>query len=229
MAPWQASPGGVDLSAGKRYVANAPQRILPEPAQLLTHAHPWARLEYATVETAGARGNFALGIERHGTAHGLLLWFDAELVPGVHICNGPGHPPTPYCPMFLPWPEPVAVEQGDRVGVDLRGNLIDGDYVWSWETRVIRARDDSRSAFHFRQSTFLSAPLAPRTLARRASGYRPNLSDEGRLALFVLSRMGSTESLGDIAAQLMARHAGRFGSQRDALDFVAALSGRYSE
>lgn len=229
LRPWQVTPEGIDLSAAARYVLNSCHKYRASADQMLTDAHAWAELDYAEIDSPHARGSFNLRFSRAGMAHGLLLWFDGELAPGITICNAPGAPKTPYAPLLLPWPEPVAVQKDDRVDVALRGDLVGSDYVWSWNSLVrVRGAQGERT-FKFRQSTFLGMPLTRESLSRRASGSSPRLNREGEAARFVLERMQGSTPLGEIAEQLALRYGGRFRSAREALDYVAGLSGEYGE
>src|SRR5438874_2184067 len=82
-------------------------------------------------ESRGASGELNFRIERAGTAHGLCLWFDAQLLEGICYSSGPDGA-TVYGQTLLPWPEPVAVRQGQELHVHLAADLIGSDYVWRW-------------------------------------------------------------------------------------------------
>lgn len=225
--PWKREPQGLDLSAGLRYVLNAFRRHRPDAAQLLTAEVPWAEIDYRTIESADARGDADFEVTRPGTGHGLVLWFDGQLAPGVVIPNGPGRPRTPYGSMFLPWPEPVTLAPGDRVTVRLRADLLGEDYVWTWKSEIVRRPDGRGSPLRFEQSTFAGAPLTRQTLSRREAQARPRLGPDGEAARFVLDRLDGKTTLADIADELASQPCGRFASPREALDFVARLSGLY--
>ncbi|MCM2326658.1 MAG: 50S ribosomal protein L11 methyltransferase, partial [Lysobacter sp.] len=81
--PWLRKPESLDLSAGLRFVLNSTYSLRARADQLLTEPRPWAELDYRTIESANARGRIGLQAAREGRGHGLLLWFDGELVPGV--------------------------------------------------------------------------------------------------------------------------------------------------
>jgi protein arginine N-methyltransferase 1 len=166
-------------------------------------------------------------VTRDGTAHGLAVWFDAVLTDGVGFSNAPGAPELIYGQAHFPWPEAVPLREGDEVECHLRADLVGGDYVWSWESKVHRREKPDAVDVHFRQSTFLGAPLTPESLARRASTHVPNLSTDGEITLAALKRMQAGVSLGSLAEELSRQHPARFRSPQDALDFVSDLSVRY--
>ena len=219
--PWQSSPENVDLSPASRYVENAPSSVRFKPSQLLSTPVAWATIEYHSVAAANVRGEFALQAKRAGMAHGLLLWFETELLPDVKISNAPGRPKTVYGQFFLPWPQPIELTKGMGVDVTLRADLIGEDYVWTWESRVAEN--------HFRQTSFAAAPLTAESLAKRAAHHRPTLGREGTIAQFVLERMSGSLSLAEIGAELARAFPERFRSEREGFDYAAKLSGEFGE
>ncbi len=221
LLPWQSSPENLDLSPASRYVENAPSGVHFKSRQLLSTPLPWAMIDYQSVASANVRQDLALTAKRAGTAHGLLLWFETELLPDVKISNAPGRPKTVYGQFFLPWPQPVELTKGMGADVKLRADLIGEDYVWTWESRV--------AGLHFRQTSFAAAPLTAESLARRAAHHRPTLGHEGKIAQFVLERMSGSHALAEIGAEFARAFPARFRSEREAFDYAAKLSGEYSE
>lgn len=221
LAPWQASPEKLDLSPASRYVENAPGGVRFKSKQLMTAPVAWTAIEYESVSSAKVRGTFTLKAKRAGTAHGLLLWFDSELLPGIMISNAPGRPKTVYGQFFLPWPHPVDLAKGTRVEIELRADLVGEDYVWTWESRA--------AGHHFRQTSFAAAPITAESLARRAAHHRPTINRDGKIAQFVLERMSGSLSLTEIGAELAHAFPNRFPSEREAFDYAAKLSGEFGE
>jgi hypothetical protein len=57
-------------------------------------------------------GKLAFRAKRNGTAHGICVWFETELYEDIGFSSGPESPGTIYGQLFLPWLEPVAIEEG---------------------------------------------------------------------------------------------------------------------
>lgn len=227
--PWRDGVEGLDLSAAIRYATNSRHALSKGRGKLLTEGAPWATIDYQTVESASASGSASLNVTDAGTGHGLALWFDGELVPGITISDAPGKPETVYSPLFLPWPEPVGLDATSRVSVKLRADHIGGDYIYSWETRIHNCGAPPAQELRFRQSDFLGTPLTHESLARHASGHKPVASAEGVAAKYVLDRMNGSAPLTEIATGLAAEFPGQFSSLRAALDFAASLSLQYGD
>ena len=184
----------------------------------------WATLDYYTIENPDVSGELSWTVERPGTAHGLVVWFDAELAEGIGFSNRPGEPELIYGQAFFPFESALALEPGDAVSVTLSANLVDGEYLWRWDTRV---RSDERVKANFRQSTFYGSPLALDKLKRRAADYVPQADDKAEIDRFVLERINGQASLGEIAQALAARYPERFAEFKDALTYSADLAERY--
>ena len=114
---------------------------------------------------------------------------------------------------------------GDTVMVDLRAELVAGEYVWQWNTTVHDAGGAQKA--RFRQSTLLGVPLSAASLRRRDATHVPTLGEDGEVDRHVLEAMAGGRSLGHIARELATRFPGRFSRLEAALEHVADLSVRY--
>jgi protein arginine N-methyltransferase 1 len=227
--PWLANDYGLDLHAGHRLVVNTWRKVNATVDQLLVVPQPWATLDYASVENPNVAGALSWRSERRGTAHGVLVWFDAELAEGIGFSNAPGGPALIYGQAFFPLQEPVPLDEGDLVEVSLRADLIDDDYVWRWDTRVSAAADAGQTKASFRQSTFYGAPLSVEGLKRREAGYTPPRSEAAEIDQYVLSLIDGRRNLSEIAEHLVARCPHRFPRRQDALTRAADVAQRYSQ
>jgi type I protein arginine methyltransferase len=226
LGPWQCGPFGLDLRAALPLLYNDTVKMRAVPQQLLTEAQSWALLSYDTVASPHVQGTVRWAISRQGTAHGVLLWFDSVLVEDVGFSNAPAAPALIYGQLFLPWPEPVAVAEGDLVEVALRAQLVGEKYVWCWNSKVCTCAAPAQVRCHFQQSTFQSTLLSAERLRKTAAGFVPTLSEEARVHQFVLERLQGpgAKTLGDLARELAERFPLRFPTWERALSFLGALS-----
>jgi hypothetical protein len=225
---WQSAPYGLKLHSALRFVDNTWRKYRAAAADVLCEPVQWAHLDYTTIDNARVRGSATCTIASDGTAHGLLAWFDTQLTEGVGFSNRPGAPEAIYGQAFFRWPCAVSLQAGDTVSFELRADPMGSDYVWTWTTEIRTKTAPEVVAHRFRQSMFLSAPLSPDTLRKRAATFTPTLSATGELALGTLERMRAGASLDELARALHAAHPERFRSFDDALGFVGELSERYS-
>jgi protein arginine N-methyltransferase 1 len=225
--PWLTTPYGIDLSAAQPLAVNNWRKAHFKPEQLLVRPQQWATLDYRSIEHPNVAGSLAWEAERSGTAHGLALWFDAELGEGIGFTNAPDQPELIYGHAFFPLQTPVAVDSGDRIEVNLQANLIGDDYVWNWNTRI-RSGIASPKA-DFRQSTFYGAPLAPSQFTRHEAGYIPTMNEAAEIDRLCLQLIDGSTPLGDIARHLASRYPEQFPRWDAALPYVAQFWQRYAQ
>lgn len=221
--PWSETPYGFDMARAGRYLNNAWYSGRADPQQLLSEPAEWARLDYRTIESPNAAGQVMLEITQSGTAHGLLVWFDATLFDDVGFSNRPGVDPHPlvYGSGFFPWPHAVAVEAGDGVAVAIDVKLIGGSYVWRWRSEV-RAQDGQQKE-NFQQGSFYANPLSLADLQRKKPDFVPTLGRKGEIARFTLNLVEGQLSNLEIAARLLEQYPADFSGRKAALTYVTNL------
>jgi len=225
--PWERNGYGLDLGAVRPLVTNDWRKCRARPSQLLLEPRPWAALDFATIEDPDASGAVTWVGTRAGMAHGLVLWFDADLGHDVSFSNAPGAPELIYGHAFFPLSEPVTLASGDTVSVSLTATLVGDSYVWSWTTCIREGPGAGRVKADFRQSTFFAVPLAGATVARRSADHVPALTEEGRLDLLILTSLEARMPLGRIADRVLATFPACCSSWDEALARVADASTKY--
>src|SRR5712664_1215767 len=171
VAPWLNSSSGQNLSSAAPLLLNASYSSLFNREQLLTEAQTWAVLDYSVGVKACAAADLNFSATRAGTAHGVCLWFETELIDGIGYSSGPGSQKTVYGQVLLPWLQAVPVQHGQRVCVSLQANLVGEEYIWRWETKFYGNGEEADRCF--RQSTFQGANFTPQALRRCAADFVP--------------------------------------------------------
>ena len=226
--PWDHNSLGQDLSAARQLIVNNSQKVRVSPEQLLTTHQLWTTLDYGSVENPDVRGNLDWRVERAGTGHGILVWFDAELAEGIGFSNAPSTPETVYGSLFLPWTQPVSLAPGQAVGVSLEAKLVEHDYVWRWITRIEPLQGLGAPPIHFDQSQLNGEVLSAAQLHRIAADYVPHLSEEGHLRRRTFELIDGQVSLGEIAHRLATEFPERFPKCEQALSYAGGISQEYS-
>lgn len=227
--PWTDNPYGLDMGAARPIVTNT-WDVTDEitPGQFLTDPQVWAVLDYRTITNPNVSNELTWSMDRSGVGHGFCVWFDTILFDVVGFSTAPGRTKTVYHNALFPWTAPVALEPGDRVSISLRANLVSGDYVWQWDTRISSRGDTGHVKAHYKQSTFYGVPLSPDQLRKTGSGYLPTLNEDGQIHQFILHKMDGATPLGDIAKELVDRFPMRFPNWPHAMARVGELSRKYS-
>jgi protein arginine N-methyltransferase 1 len=226
VSPWTNSIPLLELSPSLSLLLNGSYSSHFNGDQLLTEAQTWGMLDYSAGAKASQAANLDFSVRRSGTAHGICLWFEAELCDGITYSSGPAPSKSIYGQVFLPWLEAVPVQDGQSVNVNLQANLVGDDYIWRWETRV---PGNGKGADRcFRQSTFEGANFAPQALRRRAADFVPSLSEEGYADRWLVQAMDGKTSLQQMAQTAAEKFPTIFPGWEDALHRAAELARQFS-
>lgn len=188
---------GLSDHAVRRCIMNARtnDRDTPiAPEDVLTEHMTWGALEYGATPPKNLSGRSELAVVAAGTAHGIAVWFQTELLPGIGYDTAPGRTPT-YSRAFLPFMAPLELHVGDKVTVDLRA-LVDGS-EWGWSVAVVRS--DLTTVRPSKQSTMLAALLPMDEIMQRASGANPRRNERGERVLQTLTAMDGTHTVDSLA------------------------------
>jgi protein arginine N-methyltransferase 1 len=166
VGPWQNNKFELDLSAGTRLVTNTWQKTRIKRSQLLAEPVSWTTIDYYEVESPDIRAEMCWRAGRNGTAHGIAVWFDSELVDGIGFSNHPGAPEMIYGNGLFPFSQPVEVMEGDCIQLRLAARMVNDDYVWRWDTDFFARGDEAHPKASFKQSTFFGVPLSPAQLRK---------------------------------------------------------------
>ncbi len=226
--PWDRNPFDQNLSPARLLAVNDIQKVRLSAGQLLTGHKLWTTLDYAGIESNDVRGNLEWTVERDGTGHGIVVWFDADLAEGASFSNAPGAPETIYGSLFFPWLHATPLAQGQTVCVTLAAKLVEDDYLWRWTTHINPLEGSGVSAFHFEQSQLAGAVLSTTQLHRIAADHIPQLSEEGFVRRRTFELMDGRASLEEIAHKLADEFPRRFSSWQQALSYAGVVSQEFS-
>jgi ubiquinone/menaquinone biosynthesis C-methylase UbiE len=227
VAPWTDGRFGLSMRGGAESILNEGVIKLESVDRLLGTGQPVARLEYRSVETPNIDANVEMVINEAGTVHGLSLWFDAELVPGVGFSTAPNLEKTVYGRVFLPLPGAIEVEPGEVICARIRANLDENTMIWVWNGSL-RSRDGSSKAT-FSSSSAFSNPETPAVREVIGETCAPALTEDGQMVRELLSRIDGIQSVAVLAAGALARHPESFEYDEDAVILVRKVIERYGE
>ena len=162
VGPWNSFH--LDLSAATHRVTNTWRKTRIEPQELLTEPVCWTTIDYHEVNSPDVRAEISWRVARNGTAHGVTVWFDTDLIDGIGFTNHPKEPELIYGNGLFPFSKPVEVIEGERITLRLTAKIVDDDYVWCWDTDFFSRDDEVRPRLSFKQSTFFGVPLSKEKL-----------------------------------------------------------------
>src|SRR5262249_53300580 len=109
---WDTHNYGFDMRAARELACNNWGKERRRSSRLLTNGQRWARLDYTTIVDSSTQGEFECEVIQSGTAHGVLVWFDTQLLDDLEL-SGSLSPGSVYGRVFFPLPAPVDVVKGD--------------------------------------------------------------------------------------------------------------------
>lgn len=234
LAPWKVNPYGLDMSSPLSYVLNKPinRTYMPAPEQVLCPPQIWTVFQWGDQIDPHVSNVLRWTVEHPGTAHFLHLWFNGKLVDGVEIINAPGAKRAKvYGSITFPLSEPLALEPGNVITLDLRADPTGSGFIYRWTTQLYATPEDEaqqRKSKQFVQSTFFGQPIS--NAIKRTVTYKPRLSVDGYIDVFILQSMAEgTATLEEIAHSIMERFPKKVPNFDDALARVAVMSQNYSE
>jgi protein arginine N-methyltransferase 1 len=222
VAPWKNNEYGFDFSLVRKELTNGFSKDWVSREKLLSDDVHWCDLDYRTITSPNVSGTMRLEINQSGMGHGFYVWFDATLLDDVGFSGGPGADrEMVYGCTFFPWDEPVRLEKGDSVAIDLRARLVAEDYLWTWGTEVYRMDAPASPQHSWHQSTGEHLIPSPAELRKSVPSYHPQLSDQGELVSEVLRQISQNQSTGQIVDWLVGTQGDQFPARSDASQFLA--------
>lgn len=222
--PWLDNGFGVDLSAGHRFVVNRFIKVGLGGGDLISSPKELLTLDYATIASPNVSASATMQADRAATAHGFVIWFDAELSTDIGFSNAPGEPEQVYGQAFFPFERPIAVAAGDTIAVEFRADLVAGSYIYSWTSHATLA---GREALTYRQSTFRGRLFAPAQFANMSPNSVPPALSEHEVDRFCLSLFDGATSLGVAGRKLAAAYPQRFATDEEGFEHASRLARRY--
>jgi protein arginine N-methyltransferase 1 len=214
---------GVDLSPVLDVLTRNWTKAKRESLCLTSAPVQIAELDYGHVTSPDISASVELEIENEGRSHGLVVWFDTELVEGVAFSNAPDKPDLIYCRAFFPWPSPTELRSGDRVSLTIDARLVEGEYLWRWKTTIVGG---TGSHVSFDQSNLGGSPLHASRLRRHASSYVASPWAGKEIEIEILRRIDGRRSNHDIAIEVADQCGGYEEAFRQVSTLVDLLEGR---
>jgi protein arginine N-methyltransferase 1 len=217
IAPWDSDEAyGLNIERFSRMLLNelhpvswSPEVLVAEPAEI-------AFLRPLELEAFSLDGSAGWQAARDGVLHGLGLWIDLELAPGVIFSNAPTGRSGGWDQVFLPLARPLSVANGDAIHarVTTLGPSRREPEWWSW--RVSAGSDVEE------MNTFRGVPLSLARLRGARLDRRPALSSRGRIRQAALELMDGQHSLAEIVKELLARFPDQIPNEAEARRVVAS-------
>jgi protein arginine N-methyltransferase 1 len=220
---------GINILSAKRLITNQVLLAKGFDFQMISPAGVFAQLDYTLLEDTSFGAKMEWQVEKKGKFHGLLSWFVSELGFDLTVTNSLENPETVYGTPFLPLDEPVEVEIGDKIEVNLSAEYVHGGYVWTWNTAVYPKNNLTEPKVQFNQSNVAGTFTPPTSILKQSEYFLPQPNENAELHLAFLQAMDGELLLGDVADILLEKFPDKFKDFDAAFALSAELSAQYSK
>jgi len=214
---WLDEQVEISHAALKKYAVNSIyyEHFDSHPHELLAAPGMLRAVDFNCADEASCQSALQFKLNQDADVHGFLGWFDMQLG-DTWLGTGPADAPTHWSQGFLPVDPVIRADAGALLELEIDRPEF-GEWSWRWQYR-------DQSARH---SQFLSRPFTPEVLRKRSDGYQPQLTQQGRMANWVLRHMDGSRTVTDLAEGLV-RELGH-PNPRQAEAFVRQLIDGYGE
>ncbi len=219
---------GVVMTPVERVLDDTPFRCAIQPGNLLAPGQPWARIDYAALDSAHVEGDVEWTLPGTGRVSGLAMWFDTELGNGFGFSSAPGAAAQAYRQIYIPFRSPVSTVPGGRLRVHLSLRLVLQDYVWAWRVYVTSC-DNEPEREVLRQNSLAEVVIDPSRLHGAAPDVVPRLGSPARALQALLARIDGRRSAREIALAVHRESPELFPDVGSATVFVADWIARIAD
>lgn len=220
---------GFKVPSSERFVLNRWFSAKDENEILLSESAIFAEIDYRTVDQTSFSSELVWEINQEGSLDGFRGWFESELSRSNLISNSIDKEETTYARPFFPLEQRVDVNSGDIVKVLFTADYEDDEYFWSWRTKIFEQGTKNQLKAEFVQSSLASVFLAPDVALKQSEYFIPSPNKTAEIDLFILNLIDGKTLQGDIAETLVEKYSEKFKTYDDGLNYVSAISQKYSE
>lgn len=149
---WVTSCQELDFSPVRQLTVNNFHPLKLHEGTFLSPPASVEQIVFRDTKRAEIDTNVSFYANRRGRLHGLAGWFNAELMPGLAVSNGPGDRASHWGLAFFPIDRPVPIDRGNRIFAEI-SSTGNGEY-WNWLIDVNGNRFEQSS----RRGSLQSAP-----------------------------------------------------------------------
>ncbi len=131
---WSGDHHGFDFSAIRRAARRSLFWTDLSPARLVSDAARCFTADLTSTVSTPLSGRVELTAHRSASIHGIGAWFRADMGTGAILTNEPPSTVPSWSQVVLPIGEPLQVDAGTRLTVELEG--ITSGYATSWNIEV---------------------------------------------------------------------------------------------
>ncbi len=127
---WPSVGFGLDFTEARELTMHNMYVKTVRPEDLLLNENrEWDTVDFSKKNLSMRTGKQSFIIKKSVTIYGFALWWDAEIVKGVHLSTSPFEPATHWEQIFLPLLTPVTLASGSTMELTLNSDT-------RWQTKI---------------------------------------------------------------------------------------------
>ncbi len=203
--PWQQNDYDLDLTDAFQFAPNTFVQMTKFEGDAHWFApRLWAEIDYASGKPPQTQAALEWIASEQGRVHFALFWFESHLFEDIHFTTAPWEKEraTVYGYSLLPLQAPLDFLPGDKITFDLRADLLEDDYTYTWNTS--QQADEGRGIVKaaFQQSTFKGSLHHFDLLNRFRAASTTSLNLDGQIARLILNSLQEGVPVAEIAIRV---------------------------
>jgi len=202
---------GINWDYSTELLFNQPHYATKPGIKLLSNKIPLRTIDLTSCDNITFNFSDTLTINKPGTIHGIIGWWDCRFTPHQFFSNSPEAPANTWGQMYFPIQYPISVKAGDHLSVVFNSyqSKFTGDINYQWSLSFKNMQQDYNS--------FISKIGNKEELYKFDPKQQANLNQNGKIAQFILKKINGNKSFNDIAKELASEFPKQFGNHEQAL------------
>ncbi len=152
LTAWDRVGHGLDLGPARDMSLNNVYIRTLRPDELYEKgraAKVWDEVDFAKANRLTRKGGATWTFDNSATIYGVAVWWSAVLAPGINLSTSPLAQPTHWEQLYFPALQPLAVDAGETVGVEISTKSSEAggtDIAWAFAVRSAKGRERGRQA-----------------------------------------------------------------------------------
>ncbi|MBN2602218.1 MAG: hypothetical protein JXR87_09515 [Candidatus Marinimicrobia bacterium] len=202
---------GINWDYTTELLFNQPHYANRPGIKLLSKEIPLRTIDLTSCDDITFNFSDKISIEKPGTVHGIIGWWDCWFTPDQFFSNSPIASANTWGQMFFPIRYPIKVKAGNTLKVLFNSyqSKFTGDINYQWSLGYQNTQQDYNS--------FVGKIGSKEELIKFDPENPVQLNQNGKTTQFILKSIDGKKSFNDIASELAVRYPDQFNNHEQAL------------
>jgi len=212
---------GINWDYTTELLFNQPHYATKPGIKLLSNEIPLRAIDLINCDNITFHFSDEITIEKPGTIHGIIGWWDCWFTPKQFFSNSPNAPANTWGQMFFPIRYPVTVQTGDVLTALFNSyqSKFTGDINYQWSLNYQNIQQDYNS--------FVGKIGSKDELTKFDPENPVHLNQNGKMVQIILKSIDGKKSFNDIANELVIRYPDQFKNYEEVLVRIFSTISNY--